>query len=437
MAEINADIYKSLGQNNTQMSPLQVLQLIGAANQNKLFQQDYNSKQAIGDAYKNNVGDDGKINTPGLMKDIAGAGFRAPEAAGQAITNATNQFGLDTSKLQFAQKTLGALASNPNVQPSDVAGWAANAARAGVDPDIVHGVLNDAYKSGNDPKALRKALAGQAIMSMGTGALEGTAGPPNDEGQIPQITKGEAILRQTGSMPDQTKTGMATSNPPGYQESAVAGANLRSDMRNRASTFGADMYPMTQLLSKLETAGPQGVGPGSQELNTMKSFVQSNLNWLPGADKIIGDPTKIQNYDEASKYATNLAGARAAQYGHGTDQAMATSLVGSPNTHISQLAGVDLTKAIIGLRRMDQAQALEADAKDVPVGKTGSWAAKWATNVDPRAFMVDLMNPDQLSNLQKTLAKNPKDYAKFNNSVKMAIDHGIITQPGGEHAPGQ
>ncbi len=50
--------------------------------------------------------------------------------------------------------------------------------------------------------------------------------------------------------------------------------------------------------------------------------------------------------------------------------------------------------------------------------------------------MIDLMDKDQLARLQKTL-KNPAEVKKFNNSVDMAIRHGIITRPGGEHAPGE
>src|SRR6185437_16056681 len=182
-------------------------------------------------------------------------------------------------------------------------------------------------------------------------------------------------------------------------------------------------YPMTQALTNLEKLGPQGTGPGTQELNTVKSFVQSNLNWLPGAEKIYGDPAKIQNFDEAQKYLTNIAGGRAAQFGHGTDQALSTALTASPNTHISNLAAVDLTKATIALRRMEQAQVLDADNKGVNPGQYAKFASNWATNVDPRAFMVDLMTPEQLQNLNKTL-KNSAERTKFNKSVQMAIDNG-------------
>lgn len=440
MAEVNTDLYRSLGQNNDPLKqPLAIMQLLGAVNQNKLFQQTYDARQNLGDAYKRNVGTDGKINYPGLTADVAKtAGFLAPEATGQGIANSSAQFGLDTSKLKYAQQTLGAIATKPDLKSSDFALWAANAARAGVDPNTISGVLDSVYSAGNDPKALKKAALSQGIMSLGPEAMKGEAGPIS-EGQSTTINAGDATLRRAGVVPGQSGVGMETTAPAGYSEAAGRGAALLGDARSRAANYGSDVFPMTQLLSNLEKLGPQGTGPGTHEINTMKSFVQSNLGWLPGADKIIGDPNQIKNYNEAEKYATQLAGSRASQFGHGTDQAMAQSLIGSPNTHISNLAGVDLTKAIIGLRRMEHVQTLEAD-NDPSVNKNpakfGTWAARWATNVDPRAFMVDLMDKDQLANLQKSI-KSPSDKAKFNRSVKMAIDNGIITNPAGEHATGQ
>lgn len=440
MTDVDTSVYARLGQGNDPLkTPMSIMQLLGAVNQNKLFQQTYDARQNIGEAYKRNVGADGKIDNRGLTRDIAGTGgFLAGEGVGTAGANATQQFGLDTTKLKTAQSIIGALASKKDLSLPDVAAAAVNMKRAGIDQDIIDGVLNGAYKSGGDSKALKKALVTQGIMSLGTEALGGEAGPPNDEGQITQIPRGEAIERRTGVVQDKqpAATGMVTTNPPGFQEAASISGQGLAAARSRAANFGADVYPMTEALSKLEKLGPQGTGPGTGELNTIKSFVQSNLSWLPGAEKIHGDPTQIKNFDEATKYLTNIAGSRASSFGHGTDQALSTALTASPNTHISNLAAVDLTKATIALRRMEQVQTLQADAENVSPGKYGTWASRWASKVDPRAFMIDYMNRDQLENLQKSL-KTPAERAKFNRSVQMAVENGIITRPGGQHAPGE
>lgn len=436
MADVNLDIYKP-NPNNQAMTPLQIMQLVGAANQNKLFNQTFDARQNIGEAYKRNVDQSGKIDNRGLLRDIAGTGgFLAGEGVGTANANATAQFNLDTNKLQFAQKTIGALAADPNVKKTDVARAVSILAQAGVGHDVTSGILDAAYGS-KDSKELRKALAAQGIMSLGTEALTPEPGSPDEEGRIPAITRGQGILGRVDALPaEKSGVGMIVTNPPGFEKAAGDSAGVMGSARARATNFAADIYPMTAALKSLEKLGTTGTGPGTEELNTMKSFIQSNLSWMRGADKIIGDPGKIQDFDTARKHLTTIAGVRSAGFGHGTDQALATALTASPNTHISNLAAVDLTKVTIALRRMDQAQTLEADAKNISPGKYSNWAARWATNVDPRAFMVDLMTPEQLQNLNKTL-KNPAERTKFNNSVKMAIEQGIITRPGGAHAPGE
>jgi hypothetical protein len=449
MADVDTSIYKSLGANNQAMSPLQVLQLITQSNANKLFQQTYDARQGIADAYKNNVDENGNLDTRGLQRAVATqGGFLAPEAVGQGITNSTAQFANQEQQQKYLQSTIGSLTALPNPTIRDVNNWAVNVARnTNAPPEMIQGLVDGAYSAGNDPKALKKYLATQGIFSLGTQALAGQSGPPTEAGAPTQISTGEAILRRAGVGPQSSQgvappvttgqpTGMVTGMAPGFQAAAGPSGALMGAARARAANYGSDIYPMTELLSKLETLGPTGTGPGTHDLNTMRSFVQSNLNWLPGADKIIGDPTKIATYNEAEKYATQLAGSRASMFGHGTDQALATSLVGSPNTHISNLAGVDLTKAIIGLRRMEQAQILDADKQGVQPGQYSTWASRWATNVDPRAFMVDLYDPQQLQSVAKTL-KTPVERQRFNRSVQLGIENGIITRPGGEHAPGE
>ena len=431
MAEVDTSMYRNLQPQDPLKTPMAIMQLLGQVNQNRLFNQTYDARQSVGAATKAAIGPDGKFDLPTFMKTLSASGpnFLAPEAAGQAVSNATNQFSLDSAKLSSAQKMIAAVAADPNAKKSDYARAATALGAAGVDPAMITSLTDPIYAAKN-PKEMRDIALKHGIMSLGTGALEGEAGPPNEEGQIPQIPKGQAIPQRAAP------GGMVTTNPPGYNEAAVGSAGVMNAARARAANYGSDVFPMTQLLTNLEKLGPQGTGPGTHEFNTMKSFVQSNLNWLPGADKIIGDPNKIADYNEAEKYATQLAGSRASQFGHGTDQAMAQSLIGSPNTHISNLAGVNLTKAVIGLRRMEHAQTLEADAKGVNPGKFATWAARWATDVDPRAFMDDLMTPEQKQRLSASI-KNPAERAKYNQSVQKAIDLGIITRPGGQRTPGE
>lgn len=432
MAEVDTSIYRTQPQDPLKQ-PLAIMQLLGAVNQNKLFNQTYDSREKVGQAYQQSIGPDGKIDNTKLRSLIKDAGFGAGEAIGQANTNETGQFNLDSARLQRAQQLYAPLAANSKVTLGDVNNFSVRAAKLAGIPTETITAMNDgareAFKAGGS-KGLQKYLATTGTLSLGIGALNDADGKPNEEGQVPKIPVGQAI--QESIQPG----GRVTANAPGYQEAASIGGTALGQARARAANFGADLYPMQQALPALERLGTTKTGPGTGELNTVKSFIQSNLNWLPGADKIVGNPNDIKDFDEATKYLTNIAGARAGSFGHGTDQALSTALTASPNTHISNLAAVDLTKATIALRRMEQAQTLQADAENVSPGKYGTWAARWATNVDPRAFMIDVMTPDQMKNLNDKL-KNPAERAKFNRTVKMAIDNGIITRPGGEHAPGE
>jgi len=438
MADVNTAIYGSLGQNNQSMTPLQIIQLIGGIKQNQLMQQTIDARQGITDAYSANP-------NPDLATIGQKAGYFAPQIIGQQTQNTTAQSALDQSQQDVIQRRLGAVGSLPNPTIDDVTSALTSAAKDNptIPPAMITSRLDEARALADNPKALKKWALTQGITAPSTAALTETSGPPDAATGTPVGSLAGATTLMRGGVA-QPGNGMPTGLPPGFQEAASASAAQMANARNRAANYGSDMYPMTQLLGNLQQLGAQGTGPGTKELNTMKAFVQSNLSWLPGADKIIGDPNQIATYDEAAKYATQLAGSRAAQFGHGTDQAMATSLVGSPNTHISNLAGVNLTKAVIGMRRMDQAQIAEAERQGVQPGQYSQWAGKWMTGVnpttgkadsqyavDPRAFMIDTMDDQQKANLDKSL-QDPVKRQRFNNTVQMAIKNGLIDPPNGQ-----
>lgn len=435
MAEIDTSIYRTQPQDPLK-TPLSVLQLLGAVNQNRLFNQTYQARENIGNAYRRNVSESGKVNVPGLMRDLGqGGGFLAGEAIGTGITNSTNQFALDTNKLAAAQRGLGAVASNPNASRQDFARWATTAIAAGIDPATVASLLDDVYGAKN-PKEMRERALKHGIMSLGMEATKATAGRPTANKEIPQITEGEAILERTGVAPDAARRPFVTVNPPGAVEEATSAAQLFSRERARAANYANDIWPLEKTLEGLEKLGPEGIGPGTDELNTVKTFLKANLPNLPGVKDI--DIDKIKNFDETKKYMIQMAGPVAASFGHGTDQATNLGLSASPNTKISQLAAVDLTKANIMLRRMEHARYLDFMKSGLPANRFPDYAAKWVTErrgpngdswkIDPRAFGIDLFTKEQLAEIKKKL-KTENDVRNFNRSVQLAIDSGLVQAP--------
>jgi len=62
MGQVDTSFYRPL-QAPAQQSPLELLQMLGQA-------QNYQARQAIGEAYRRNTLPNGEINVPGLRSDI-------------------------------------------------------------------------------------------------------------------------------------------------------------------------------------------------------------------------------------------------------------------------------------------------------------------------------------------------------------------------------
>jgi len=425
MPDVNTTMYQPLqAPQQQQLGPMQVLQMIGQMQQNQNFKREMDSRQAVGKAYENSRNLDGSVNYPKLRAVAPTVGYNAPEAVRQATDNESASANLDTQYQNTASAVIGQLATNKIITPQHIAEAKTRLSQQKVPGNVISSIFGSAP---NDQKGLHDWAVTHSNLARGPEPIaQGTAGPINeDTGVRPVLSAGAAARLQAATAPGG-QTGMQPELPIGEKTFKEAGGPMKAAAQDRASTYGADIYPMQELRRTLHELGPTGVGPGTHELNTVKSFLQSNLGWMPGSEKLIGDPEKIASYEEATKYATQLAGSRAGMFGHGTDQAMATSLVGSPNTHISQLAGENLTTAIIGLKKMERLQYLEGS--NVPVRGYGDWAGKWGSSVDPRAFMLADMNKKQRDTLQKSL-DTPQKLQRFNDSMERGIAAGVIELP--------
>lgn len=406
MAEVNTDIYKTLGQNNQQMSPLQILQLVGAANQNKLFNQTYDSREKIGQAWKNNVGPDGKINNPGLMRDVAGAGFLAPEATGQAISNSTNQFNLDATQLKAAQGILGSLAGKKDLSKTDVLSATTNLRNIGVQPEILSGILDNVYSAKNGDE-MRKRLATHGIMSLGTGALEDAEGTPNAGGQIPKITRGQAIIENLNP------GGRVVTNKPGFEAAAnAAGAKAGESSTNAliaASDFQSNVTPLRKIIHILgdaEANGKQIQGIGTETSNAVKN-IGVGLGFL--------DKNTTKPVEELRKYYTQNV-LRNADIG-AVDK-MVAAFHGNPNIDLNDATARDLAATDYALKNMRQAQALEGSrvSKDEYPG----WAAKFNSTQDPVAYGFDAMSADAQQKYLNSIKGDKTAKDRFYTSLGIA-----------------
>ncbi len=213
----------------------------------------------------------------------------------------------------------------------------------------------------------------------------------------------------------------------------TASANQLAALQNSVGGSGARMYQLQAGLQGLQQGGP--TGPSSGTINNMKSYLLS----LPVVGQNLGiDPNQVANYDEANKYLTAYAAARAGAHGGATDQQLATTLSSNASTHISGLAAQNVVKANIGLERMDQAQlAGFQNGLDPVTGQpTGqqftpdqfaTYSTKWNTAQDPRAFVADQLSPQQFA--ATVSGMQPAERARFQQTFNTAMTNGWIDPP--------
>ena len=287
------------------------------------------------------------------------------------------------------------------------------------------------------PGDLPAALLNPA--NAGSAASAGVAAPAQSAGDQGSATPGFGgmLASLAGTAPMQTALG------PGQQAGLDAAGKASADQwaqlqqsvgggaAGGAGSAGriATLQHAQDLLQQL---GTQGTGPSSPQTQAIASYLQS----VPGVGKLLPglDATSIANYDEANKYLTQYAAARAGAHGGTTDSQLATTLSSNASTHISNLAAQDVVKANIGLERMDQAQAdAFSKATDPATGQPltpdqfSTFSANWNRTQDPRAYIASELSPQQVTQLVGSLA--PADLARFQNTYSTGIQNGWIDPP--------
>src|ERR1700722_13210667 len=156
MADVNTQIYQPLqASQQQQMTPLGVLQMIGQLNQNKLFNQEFQARQNIGQAWQNSVGPDGTVNYPQAQTEIAKTGgFRAGEALGQATQNSDADLKLRSGWQQTLRGIYGQFATLPNITDDHLAQAKVDAAGAGIPPAAIQQFVSTMPRKSNK-KALK------------------------------------------------------------------------------------------------------------------------------------------------------------------------------------------------------------------------------------------------------------------------------------------
>lgn len=424
MAEVNTQSYQPLqSPQQQQLGPLQILQMIGQLNQNRLFSQEFEARQNIGEAYRKNTGPNGEINTPGLRSQIGQTGgFRAGEGLQQATSNSTADVALKSSYQGILRSTFGQLATKPVITDQDISTAKADAARQGVPGAFIQDFASSIPRGGKKAQSdLKDWAVDQSNLARGPEAVAGGKAVPGPNGEAVEIPEGTAARARAGA-------GLATSRPPGVNEAQVAtgaGSGIAlNEARHRGLNYRQEVFPLETAIPALEKLGKTGTGPGTEEFNHVKSFLQSA--GIPGLDT-----DKIKTFDEAKKYLTDFVN----QNGNtGTNDKLAASFAGNPSVGISNAAAVDVAKSALALRRMKQAQLVEFEKSGLPDSEFTKWASRWQLGHDPRAFGFDMMTPAQRKKVIESFPEGkdgkpgPRDLFKL--QVQDAHKAGIINPNG-------
>lgn len=241
-------------------------------------------------------------------------------------------------------------------------------------------------------------------------AMSGPPGAPSAPAQAPQAAATPPAAASSARVPAAFPLGTETSTK-------VAVEDL-SNERNEAGNYQDRVNPTRGMIGLLDKASDKDVGPGSDKWNTIMSGLQT---W--GLGEIAGvDPRKIADFEKLKKYMADAASRRAQGLGPHTNDGLAAAVSASPNTKLSRLGASELAKVNLALDRMRQARVLEFDdlvqKRVLPENRWGTWKAKWGTDIDPRAFIYDLMDEKAQAKLEKDMTKEQRE--KFERSLALA-----------------
>jgi hypothetical protein len=432
MPDVNTNMYQPLqAPQQQQLGPLQVLQMIGQLNQNKLFNQEFQARQNIGQAWQNSVGPDGSVNYPQAQTEIAKTGgFRAGEGLSQATANSDADLKLRSGWQQTLRGIYGQFATLPNITDDHLAQAKVDAAGAGIPPAAIQQFVSTMPRTSNQ-KALKNWATTQSLNATGpTATTSLTSGPVNEQtGVRPLIPTGAAVRQAVNG-------GIVPELPIGEAKSREASTDTAIALRNRNAHYAEDMYPINGLIDSLEKVGPKGSGPGKEELNTLKSALYAFSDWVPGLDKQLGDPELMGDFTKGVKFAKQLASSVANNVGPHTNEGLTTAFASSPNMNMLNLPAKDLAKSIYGLRNMQQVMMIQAQKEGVPDSGLTRWAQNnWSLRVNPAGFMWDRLDDSERDRVihKVEMIKDPNrraaEMTKLRNSVELATRSGVIAGP--------
>jgi hypothetical protein len=258
------------------------------------------------------------------------------------------------------------------------------------------------------------------------GSMPGSPGVPLPRGPVqpPNVTipspSSPPRLQAAPPLADASQNGnptaVQTGMTPGTQQNVdAAGQRLASD------TDALTQYPtrVQPLLEAIKVAPNAGVGPGSDKINQVASFLQSrgvNVGLTP-------DMSSTAAYDllqkNLAKYARAIPGA------NNSEGQLASAISANPHATMNTLG---LHDALVQTLAQERMQAALRKNYNGPLNGPAyqQYLQQQSTTVDPRAFAHDQLTPAQQKNIFSGMTSKTEQ-TNYINSLNMARQTGVMT----------
>lgn len=285
----------------------------------------------------------------------------------------------------------------------------------------------------------RSDLGGGVPVASANGSAPnvGPASPPSPAvaGDVSAIMAGINQRQAAGRTPG-TQTAAAYTFGPTAEETEgfkTSAAKLASDDL-AAANFQSTQFPYVQALKNYGEGTK--TGPTTDFWNQVAGTIRTPLAKIGVNIGGLSDTT--ERVDALGKWLASIQSSNPVS--SRSDAELAQVLKGSATTHINEVAGEDMVKAGLALQRMNVAANREwhqmSPQDQAQYGTYLRFLGSYNNNIDPRAFMVDTLNPAQVARLRDQLSKGSEaDAQRFESSLALARRNGMVSGAGSQAMP--
>jgi len=268
--------------------------------------------------------------------------------------------------------------------------------------------------------ALEGGVPVASVNALAPGVGAPSAPSPAVAGDVNAMLAGMEQARAAPRGGPQVAGASFTLGGPGYDEQATSKASAERLAADRlfAADYHSTQLPFTQALKNYGEGTV--TGPGADFWTSVAGHIRTPLAKLGVPVGPLDDA--VQRADSLKKWLANIQSSNplAAR----SDAMLAQSMKGSAGTTINDLSGEDMVKVGVALNRMRLAPSQAWDAlspeERAQHGNYLRFVGKYSSDLDPRAFAVDLYNPTQIKHLREQISKgSEEDARRFKSSLDL------------------